>query len=130
MSAKCPLSPADIPRMSSPPKKPAKTARPDSPLRSEFADDPDMAELLVYFMGELQQRADRLNTAWQNANHDDLQMLAHQIRGAAGGYGFPTVTKSAAELEQALMSDETQVALLKEKVEDLIALCRRAASGA
>jgi HPt (histidine-containing phosphotransfer) domain-containing protein len=95
-----------------------------------YADDPEMAELLVYFVGELQHCVDRLTQAWQSASHDDLRILAHQIRGAAGGYGFPTVTSSAAELEQALLSDETQVALLKEKVEDLIALCRRAASGA
>lgn len=116
--------------MPSHPEQSSKSNPPNQPLRSEFADDPEMAELLVYFLGELQQCVDRLTEAWQISSREDLRVLAHQIRGAAGGYGFPTVTKSAAELEQALMSDETQVAWLKEKVEDLIALCRRAAARA
>jgi HPt (histidine-containing phosphotransfer) domain-containing protein len=85
---------------------------------------------VAYFLGELQQRVDRMTQAWQSASHDDLRVLAHQIKGAAGGYGFPTLTQSAAELEHALIAGETEVASLNEKVEDLLALCRRAAAGA
>lgn len=38
-----------------------------------------------------------------------LRALAHQIKGAAGGYGFPSITDLAAHLEVACIDDPSRV---------------------
>ena len=96
------------------------------PLISEFAGDPDMDELVEFFTGEMQDRINALRSAWEASDHDQLRGLAHQLKGAAGGYGFPTITETAAELEGAIRAGEAEVSALQEKLEALILLCKRA----
>jgi HPt (histidine-containing phosphotransfer) domain-containing protein len=57
-----------------------------------------------------------------------LREIAHQLKGAAACYGYPSITESAAELERNLMAEEAELSALAEKVEDLLTLCRRAAA--
>lgn len=96
---------------------------------SEFANDAEMGELIEYFLGELQTGIESLRGAWEQGDRDSLYKLAHQLKGAAGGYGFPTITDSAAALESALKTEQFEDACVTEKVEALLALCRRAAGG-
>jgi HPt (histidine-containing phosphotransfer) domain-containing protein len=100
----------------------------DLPLVSEFAGDPDMRDLIEYFLGELQQGVQQLANAWAAENLSELRTLSHQLKGAAGGYGFPSITACAAEVESLLKAGEAEAAQLAEKLEQLIALCRRAAA--
>jgi HPt (histidine-containing phosphotransfer) domain-containing protein len=97
------------------------------PLLSEFAGDADMAELVEFFVDELKQRVDTMTTAFQSGDHLQLKTMAHQLKGAAGGYGFPTITASAAELEGVLKVEQAELSSIGEKLEALISLCRRAA---
>ena len=69
---------------------------------------------------------DNLTRAWQEGNSAQLRKLAHQLKGAAGGYGFPTITASAAELETLLDAGMAQTSAFAEQFEALIALCKRA----
>ncbi len=98
------------------------------PLVSEFAGDAEMAELIEYFLGELQNGVDSMTSAWQQGDTAQLAKLAHQLKGAAGGYGFPSITHSAADLESLLASQQFDATCVTEKVEALITLCRRAAA--
>ncbi len=47
-----------------------------------------------------------------------IQVLAHQLKGAGGGYGFPQITEAADALENAVR-EGADSSLLKEKFEFL-----------
>lgn len=78
------------------------TAAPQAePIRSEFASDPEYTDLLEMFTRALPQRKDSLRGAWQAGQTQKLRVLAHQLKGAGGGFGFEGLTRLAADLEQA-----------------------------
>lgn len=102
------------------------------PLHSQFANDPDMRELVDLFVGELPARMRAMEEA--NLSHDValVKRLAHQLRGSAGGYGFPAIGQCAGRVEEAAVAalcSGTQVRTTLEEVRDLIELCRRASGG-
>lgn len=99
-------------------------------LVSEFSGDAEMAELIEYFLCELQTGVHKLNRAFEEGDQRQLCQLAHQLKGAAGGYGFPSITDSAAELERLLHADQAEASAVAERVEDLLVLCNRAINGA
>ena len=74
---------------------------PDSSfLRSEFADDPDMADIVGLFVRELPQRLEAMHSALISGEIEQVRVLAHQLKGAAGGYGFPKLGEAAALVDQ------------------------------
>jgi HPt (histidine-containing phosphotransfer) domain-containing protein len=54
-----------------------------------------------------------------------LQRLAHQLKGAAGGYGFAPITDAAARVEEALVSGAAPEHV-QPHLDELFALCARA----
>jgi len=96
----------------------------EGPLLSDFAGDADMVELIELFVDELPQRAQQLNQAFQAQDWNTMATLAHQLKGAGGGYGFPQITEAAFHVEQNARAQDTQE--LTESLGQLIALCRRA----
>ncbi|HEX8876608.1 MAG TPA: Hpt domain-containing protein [Phycisphaerales bacterium] len=101
------------------------------PLRSTLASDPDMVELVQEFVQELPNRAATLESLLTASSFSDLRRLAHQLKGAAGGYGFSPISESAAKVETTLREDVSgeQVQVLRSQVEELVGLCRRATAG-
>jgi HPt (histidine-containing phosphotransfer) domain-containing protein len=99
------------------------------PLRSTRAGEPAMEDLLNFYISELQDRIDRLSAAWRHGDEQMLQRIAHQLAGASEGYGYEPIAQSASMLEHTLR-DEADVALITERLEDLIRLCRRARAAA
>ena len=100
------------------------------PLRSEFANDPEMSEMVGLFLSELPMRIDGVVAAVRSGDADTLRRLAHQIKGAAGGYGFPTVGAAAGKVEQGLKAvTDPRAALdaVHAEVRELVELCCRAA---
>lgn len=81
-----------------------------TPVYSDFSDDPDYSELLNFFVDALPERLARLLEFQESGEIESLRELAHQLKGAGGGYGFPGLTEAARELESAC----------KEKNQDLI----------
>jgi HPt (histidine-containing phosphotransfer) domain-containing protein len=71
-------------------------------IRSAYENDPDMLEIVREFAGELPARIAKLEAHLAANEMRDLQTLAHQLKGAGGGYGFPQITELAASLESAL----------------------------
>jgi HPt (histidine-containing phosphotransfer) domain-containing protein len=101
-----------------------------SALTSEFARDPDMVELVKLFVDEMPQRVTAIEECWERGAAADLRRLAHQMKGACGGYGFPQVGLAAGTLEKSLASfgDDAGVGDLeglRGQVDDLIGMCRR-----
>jgi HPt (histidine-containing phosphotransfer) domain-containing protein len=70
-------------------------------LVSELAGEDELAELLALFVQELPKRAEAMRQALATADSERLALLAHQLKGAAGSYGFPTITDLARTVEQA-----------------------------
>ncbi|MDP3215538.1 MAG: Hpt domain-containing protein, partial [Deltaproteobacteria bacterium] len=99
------------------------------PLSSDFADDPDMAEIIDGFVAGLVGRAEALRAAAAEGRREEVRRLAHQLKGAAGGYGFAPITAAAAELELAAARDASVVEM-GEVAARLAGLCGRARGSA
>jgi HPt (histidine-containing phosphotransfer) domain-containing protein len=98
-----------------------------SPLVSEFAGDPDMAELVEDYVMHLPERAAAISAACASEKLDDLRTLAHQVKGSAGGYGFTPITEQAAQVE-ALLHSNAELEEIRKQVDALIDLCNRASA--
>jgi HPt (histidine-containing phosphotransfer) domain-containing protein len=93
---------ADEQSAGSPPSASAKD--PMDPIRSIYEDDPDMMEIVREFVVDAPQRAEELEEHLHGGDFVSLQRLAHQLKGAGGGYGFDLITERATELEASLMN--------------------------
>ncbi|QYK48799.1 MAG: Hpt domain-containing protein [Phycisphaeraceae bacterium] len=102
-----------------------------SPLRSDLADDPDMVELLDFFVAELGERIASLQSHLDAQRLGDLRTLAHQLKGAAGGYGYPDLSRIAGTLEASITEGgpEPDPTTVKHAVDALVDVCRRAIAG-
>jgi signal transduction histidine kinase/CheY-like chemotaxis protein/HPt (histidine-containing phosphotransfer) domain-containing protein len=98
------------------------------PLHSHLHADRDLAPILPRFVGGLPERMDRLRAAARAGAWEDLGRLVHQLRGAAGGYGFPSITQAAAAVEEALKAGAGR-AQVERLLSELQALCARARDG-
>ncbi|MEZ6109947.1 MAG: Hpt domain-containing protein [Pirellulaceae bacterium] len=96
----------------------------DSFLYSDLGDDPDYAELIEMFVGDLPRRVEQLLAAKAAEDADQVRVLSHRLRGAAGGYGFPQLTHAAARVEEPLRSDQPLDSITGE-LDTLIDLCQR-----
>jgi HPt (histidine-containing phosphotransfer) domain-containing protein len=99
-----------------------------SELFSTLASDPDMVELVEMFVDELPGRIAALQAAWDAADLEALARGAHQLKGAAGSYGFDMLTPAFKRLEQTVRDHgvEEEIRLHLSEVTEL---CRRVRSG-
>ncbi|MEO1996651.1 MAG: Hpt domain-containing protein [Planctomycetaceae bacterium] len=72
-----------------------------TPVFSEFANEPDFLEILVVFAKTMQEKRDILQKLLDDRDFVQMKFQAHQIKGAGGGYGFSGLSARAAELEAA-----------------------------
>ena len=97
----------------------------DSPLVSALAGDTEIADLVRDFVQELPSRAIAIADAAKTSDWAALRRLAHQLKGAAGSYGFSSITDAARSIEEAA-SPSVGSAELDESIRRLSALCQRA----
>ncbi len=97
-------------------------------LVSELADD-DLLELVEMFVAELPDRIAAIEKALDQHDLATLATLVHQLKGSAGGYGFPSITAAAAEIQPDAKAGE-DLETLKHQIRALVALCRRARASA
>lgn len=86
-----------------------------NPIYSELAGDPDFGELVELYVQEMPDRIALLEASLASGDRQTLRRTAHQLKGSAGGYGFPAVTQPAAALEQAVDSN-----LPRDRIESLL----------
>jgi HPt (histidine-containing phosphotransfer) domain-containing protein len=99
-------------------------------LVSELADDPDLGAIIPEFLAGLAARREELQTAVAAGDRARLRTLAHQLKGAAGGFGYPTMGEAAAALETATKNPDTPALQVTGRAHDLrrlIDAARRAA---
>jgi len=93
-------------------------------LVSELADDHGMTELIEMYIDSLPRQVTAIEHALDERDLGTLANLAHQLKGSAGGYGFPSITEAAAELEDCA-SVSGELGSLRDKLDVLATLCRR-----
>lgn len=76
-------------------------------IYSTFVDDPDMMEIVEMFVDEMPERIQALHDALDQNDLTMLSRLAHQMKGAAGGYGFNSVTDAARVAEEAAKANKS-----------------------
>lgn len=96
------------------------------PIFSSFADDADMIELIGLFVDEMPARVETLQNALRDRHWDRLRTLAHQLKGAAPGYGFDAIGRAAGEVERVVAQHADGEAVAR-ALDELLAVCRRAA---
>ena len=97
----------------------------DRPIHSSLSSDPDMIQLLEEFVAHLGTRVDALRRALAEDNLDQMIRLAHQLRGASGGYGFDVIGEAAAALEDSLKTAD-RASDVEPELNELLHLCQRA----
>ena len=97
-------------------------------LVSELANDPDLADIVRAFARALPERAAALAAAVRAENDTETTRLAHQLKGAAGSYGFPVVSTLARTLEvHTRAADREAQMVVVERLLQLAAAAHRAA---
>lgn len=83
-----------------------------------------MQELIQRFVSELPSRIGAIREAIAANDSSRVATLAHQLRGAGGGYGFPQISAAAAEIESAASAGSLD---LESKLAELSLACEEAA---
>lgn len=99
------------------------------PLYSIFGGDPEMGELVEAFIDRVPARRRTLCELFAEGNWNELERVAHQLKGAAGSYGFDMLTDVAARLEQVVKTRETH-AVISQALEAVVICCDRCRAGA
>ena len=99
----------------------------ETPLVSHLADQQGLEELLDEFVRDLPQRVLAIEQSLESGDVERLGVQVHQLKGTAGGYGFPPITQAAHDLEVALKAQLPQGELVA-RLGRLRVLCARAAA--
>ncbi|HYE02808.1 MAG TPA: Hpt domain-containing protein [Phycisphaerales bacterium] len=107
---------------------PGPDPRPAGALHSQFASDPEMAEVVRLFVGDMPSKLAQLRSLWDRHDIDTLRRLSHQLKGAAAGFGYPSLSQAAGRLECELIalsegSSPVCAQHLRGQFEELIRLC-------
>jgi len=89
---------------------PAAPASDSEAVRSQYAADPDLAEILAQFVNGLAGQVEAMSFALKAGRHEELQRLAHRMKGAGGSYGYPSLTEAARELGAAARAGDVEAA--------------------
>jgi HPt (histidine-containing phosphotransfer) domain-containing protein len=99
------------------------------PLRSEFAEDAEMAELLRQFADGLAGTCRELRRGLDEGDTATVRRIGHQLKGSGGGYGYPDLTDAGRRLEDAVVAAGGISDAVRAAAADVILLCRRARAG-
>lgn len=99
---------------------------PLGPILSDFAEDVEMQELIQLFVSEMPGRIEEMERAYDDADFELVRRIAHQLKGACAGYGFPMIGEAAAALESTMESTDEDVRRISNDFKQLVELCSRA----
>ena len=83
---------------------------PENAMASQYGDDPEIAMILGDFVGRLDGQVEAMQRAYAGGAYQDLQRLAHRLKGAGGSYGYPQLTDATKILEDAAKTKNSQAA--------------------
>jgi diguanylate cyclase (GGDEF)-like protein len=93
-------------------------------LTSALAESDKFRGVLEKFVARLPQRIDEIQKLLDAQDMEQLVRAVHQVKGAAGGYGFPDITLAASRAEESIKRAE-DLAAISGQVDQLLALIRR-----
>lgn len=102
--------------------------KPLLPLYSTFVEEPAIAEILPIFLGNLSNYVRGLEAALSAGDVEVAVRTCHDLKGTAGGYGYPSISAVASNIETALRAGEEN-RTVRELLESLRELCSRAELG-
>jgi HPt (histidine-containing phosphotransfer) domain-containing protein len=97
----------------------------DTQIFSKLANDPDFRDLVIAFVADLPIRSGKILELIRGGSIDDAAELLHQLKGAAGIYGYQPIHLLAKEVESLLKNGDP---ILEEKAIELEQLCLRASA--
>ena len=106
----------------------SQTANDTEFLYSSLGGDPDLGEIVTLFAEEMPNRVAKLLDQLEASDWEGLRRTAHQLKGAAGSYGFDAITPCAARLEGTVRQGGAEEQI-HAGVEELIDLCCRVRGG-
>jgi PAS domain S-box-containing protein len=96
-------------------------------LLSQYADRPVIARMLGDFVGRIDGRVSAMRAAIAASQTDDLRRLAHQLKGTAGSFGYPSLSVAAKSLEDHAKLGHLEAAA--KDFEQVATLCRAVING-
>ncbi len=103
-------------------------SNPTEPIYSSFGTDPDLGDIVELFVEEMPGRIQTLIEQYNSGDLEGLRRTAHQLKGAAGSYGFDEISPAAGRLERFLGAEEPEEQI-RRAVENLVGMCERARAG-
>jgi len=94
------------------------------PLYSSYAKEAEMEALITRFVDGLAPQIENFRSAANDNDFPLLERLAHQLNGAAGGYGFMPVSHAAAALEK-VARNAARPEEVTESLKFMIKVCAR-----
>jgi len=99
-----------------------------TPLRSMFADDEIIADILPAFVQNMPRYVGNLRAAIDSRDWPAGARICHDLKGTAGGYGYPQIGRLAQLLEDELKSGQ-QLPVIERYLADTDRLCHLAVLG-
>lgn len=97
------------------------------PIYSSLASDLEYADLVKDFVNAFASKTETIHQCVSEKNLMLLQRTLHQMRGACGSYGFPTLSKSAAKVEERLQAGGS-LESVEESISEFLNLLARASA--
>lgn len=99
-------------------------------MTSSFAEDPAYAGLIRRFIAGMPERIREIECAVDASDVDRLRVVAHQLKGAAPGYGFETIGAAAGAVEAGIEGHApASIEHVRDDVRVLIERCRSTLPG-
>lgn len=95
------------------------------PLRSTYADDAAIAEILPIFLNNMPKYLGDLSSRIEHDDWAGAGRVCHDLKGTAGGYGYPDIGAAAQRLEAELKGGHDRN-LIAQYFNDVRTLCQRA----
>jgi HPt (histidine-containing phosphotransfer) domain-containing protein len=93
-------------------------------IYSRLAKDPDLRDIVEMFVDEMPERMAAIASFLDAGDMEGLRRVAHQLKGAAGSYGFDPISPCASRLERSIR-DGDPLEQIRETVAELGNLCSR-----
>jgi HPt (histidine-containing phosphotransfer) domain-containing protein len=97
-------------------------------IYSRLAGDPDLREIVDLFVEEMPGRVAVLLDQLDAADWEGMRRTAHQLKGAAGSYGFDAISPCAGKVEAAIRDGEPEQRI-RAILDELVDLCNRTRCG-
>jgi HPt (histidine-containing phosphotransfer) domain-containing protein len=97
-------------------------------LYSTLGGDPDLSDLVSLFVEEMPGRVANFLDLYNRCDWEELRRVAHQMKGAAGSYGFSPISPCAGKLEFAIRDKEPEE-IIRQAVDELVNICNSACAG-